>query len=56
MESVIYEGKLNGMVNAVAIISYPENTFPQPKSTPCMWVCTDVSLTTMQILDAYVKR
>lgn len=50
-----YEGKLNGMVNAVVLISYPENAFHDPKALRT-FVCTDVSLTTMKILDAYVER
>lgn len=50
-----YEGKLNGMVNAVVLISYPENAFHDPKALRA-FVCTDVSLTTTEILDAYVER
>ena len=50
-----YEGKLNGIDNAVVLISYPENAFHNPKGLRA-FVCTDVSLTTMEILNAYVKR
>ena len=50
-----YEGKLNGIDNAVVLISYPENAFHNPKALRA-FVCTDVSLTTMEILNAYVER
>ena len=39
----------------VVLISYPENAFHNPKALRA-FVCTDVSLTTMEILNAYVKR
>lgn len=50
-----YEGKLNGMDNAVVLISYPENAFHDTKALRA-FVCTDVSLTTEEILAIYVKR
>lgn len=50
-----YEGRLNGMDNAVVLISYPENAFYNPKAL-LAFVCTDVSLTTEEILEAYVER
>ncbi len=43
------------MDNAIVLISYPENAFHNAKALR-VFVCTDVSLTTEQILDAYVKR
>lgn len=50
-----YEGRLNGMDNAVVLISYPENAFHNPKALRA-FICTDVSLTTEEILEAYVER
>lgn len=50
-----YEDKLNGRVNTVVLISYPENAFHDPKALHA-FICTDVSLTTMKILDAYVEQ
>lgn len=50
-----YEGKLNRIDNAIVLISYPENAFHNPKALRA-FICTDVSLTTAQILDAYVER
>lgn len=50
-----YEGKLNGIDNAAVLISYPENAFHNPKALRA-FICTDVSLTTEEILDAYVER
>lgn len=46
---------MNGIDNAVVLISYPENTFHNPKARSAFG-CTDVSLTTKEILDAYVRR
>ncbi len=50
-----YEGKLNGIDNAVVLISYPENAFHNTKALHA-FVCTDVSLTTEEIPAVYVKR
>ena len=50
-----YEGKIKGTDNAVVLISYPENAFHNQKALRA-FVCTDVSLTTQEILDAYVER
>lgn len=50
-----YEGRLNGMDNAVVLISYPENAFHNPKALRA-FVCMDVSLTTEEILEAYAER
>lgn len=50
-----YEGSLNGMENAVVLISYPEDGFHEPKALRA-FICTDVSLSTHEILDQYVER
>lgn len=50
-----YEGKLNDVENAVVLISYPKEAFGQPKALRA-FICTDVSLTTQEILDTYVER
>ena len=48
-----YEGKLNGIENAVVLLSYPENAFGTPKSLRA-FLSTDVSLSTDEILSCYV--
>ena len=50
-----YEGKLNGIENAVVLISYPKDGFHEPKALRA-FICTDVSLSTREILDRYVER
>lgn len=50
-----YEGKVNGVGNAVVLLTYPENAFHSPKALRA-FLCTDVSLTTREILDSYVER
>ena len=50
-----YEGKLNGIENAVVCISYPEDCFKNPKSLRA-FISTDVSLETAAILDYYSRR
>ena len=50
-----YEGKVNGIGNAVVLLTYPENAFHAPKALRA-FLCTDVSLITREILDAYVER
>lgn len=50
-----YEGKLNGTENAVVLISYPKNAFHNPKALRA-FICTDVSLSTREILDRYIER
>ena len=50
-----YEGKVNGIGDAVVLITYPENAFHVPKALRA-FLCTDVSLTTREILDTYVER
>ena len=50
-----YEGKLNGIENAVVLLSYPEKAFGNPKALRA-FLSTDVSLTTEEILSYYVCR
>ncbi|MBP5718207.1 MAG: transposase [Abditibacteriota bacterium] len=50
-----YEGKLNEIENAVVLISYPEDAFGVPAALRA-FISTDVSLTTMEILNLYVER
>ena len=50
-----YEGSLNDIENAVVLISYPKDAFGLSSSVRA-FICTDVSMTTMEILDQYIKR
>ena len=50
-----YEGKLNGIENAVVLLSYPEKAFGKPKALRA-FLSTDVSLSTNEILFHYVCR
>lgn len=50
-----YEGKLNGVENAVVFLSYPEKAFGNPKALR-VFLSTDVSLSTDEILSCYVCR
>ena len=50
-----YEGKLNGIENAVVLLSYPEKAFGNPKALRA-FLSTDVSLSTDEILSCYVCR
>lgn len=50
-----YEGSLNGLETAVVLISYPKDCFHNPKDLRA-FISTDVSLSTREILDAYVER
>lgn len=50
-----YEGSLNGITNAVVLLSYPKNAFGQ-KQALRMFISTNVGLSTQEILDLYVKR
>ena len=50
-----YEGKLNGIENAVVLLSYPEKAFGNPKALRA-FLSTDVSLATNEILSYYVCR
>jgi len=44
-----YEGKLNGIENAVVLLSYPEKVFGKPKTLRA-FLSTDTSLSTDEIL------
>ncbi len=50
-----YEGKLNGIDNAVVLLSYPENAFGNAKALRA-FLCTDTSLDTATILRYYQNR
>ena len=50
-----YEGKLNGIENAVVLLSYPEKALGNPKALRA-FLSTDVSLSTDEILCYYVCR
>ena len=50
-----YEGKLNGIENAVVLLSYPEKAFGNPKALRA-FLSTDVSLSTDEILSHYACR
>ena len=50
-----YEGNLNGIENAVVLLSYPEKAFGKPKALRA-FLSTDVSLSTNEILSHYVCR
>ncbi len=50
-----YEGALNGIENAVVLISYPKDAFHTPKALRA-FISTDASLSTREILEKYVER
>ena len=50
-----YEGKLNGIENAVVLLSYPEKAFGNSKALRA-FLSADVSLSTDEILSYYVCR
>jgi len=50
-----YEGKLNGIDNAVVLLSWPERAFKNPKALRA-FICTDTSLETAAILEYYAQR
>ena len=50
-----YEGSLNGIENAVVLISYPKDAFHTQKALRA-FISTDVSLSTQEILNHYMKR
>ncbi|MEF2867667.1 MAG: transposase [Anaerobutyricum sp.] len=50
-----YEGNLNKISNAVVLLSYPEECFGNPKALR-VFISTNVSLSTQEILDSYAKR
>lgn len=49
-----YEGSLNGIENAVVLVNYPENVFPNSKVLRNI-ISTDVSLDIQEGLDRYVE-
>jgi len=50
-----YEGRLNGIDDAVVLISYPKDAFHNAKALRA-FICTDTSLTTDEILALYAER
>lgn len=50
-----YEGNLNGVENAVVLLSYPKDAFHVPKALRA-FISTDVSLSIREILDRYMER
>ena len=50
-----YEGSLNGIDNAVILISFPVGAMGNPKALRA-FISTDVSLSTQEILKLYVNR
>lgn len=50
-----YEGNLNGIENAVVLLSYPEKAFGNPKALRA-FISTNVALSTQEILSWYVCR
>jgi len=50
-----YEGRLNGIDDAVVLISYPKDAFLNAKALRA-FICTDTSLTTDEILALYAER
>lgn len=50
-----YEGELNGIPNGAVILSYPEEAFGNP-GVLRVFLSTDVSLSTLEILETYTQR
>lgn len=50
-----YEGSLNGIDNAIVLISFPAGAMNNPKALRA-FICTDTSLSTEEILNLYVNR
>ena len=50
-----YEGNLNGIENAIVLLSYPETAFGNPKALRA-FISTNVALSTQEILSWYVCR
>ena len=50
-----YTGNLNDIEDAVVLISYPKEAFGVPSAVRA-FICTDGSLTTMEILEQYIQR
>ena len=53
-----YEGKLNGISNAVVLLSWRAEAFKNPNAPQALraFICTDLSLDTGAILQYYAKR
>ena len=50
-----YEGKLNGVENAIVLITYPKDAFHNAKALRA-FICTDISLNTNEMLSIYKER
>ena len=50
-----YEGELQGIPNAVVVITYPKEMFGNPKALRA-FISTNVELSTQEILEMYTKR
>ena len=50
-----YEGNLNGIDNAIVLISFPAAEMSNPKALRA-FICTDAALCTEEILNLYVNR
>ena len=50
-----YEGKLNGLENAVVLMTYPKDAFHKPQALRA-FLCSDTSLSTEEILTYYQER
>ena len=50
-----YEGRLNGIDDAVVLITYPKDAFANPKVLRA-FICTDTSLSIDEILAVYMER
>lgn len=50
-----YEGNLNGIENAVVLLSYPEKALGNPNALRA-FISTDIAISTFEILDHYVCR
>lgn len=49
-----YGGELNGIANAVVVISYPKEAFGNPKALKA-FISTNAGLSALEILDTYTK-
>lgn len=50
-----YEGELNGIPNVAVILSHPKDALGNQKALQ-IFICTNVGLSTQEILDTYTKR
>ena len=51
----LYEGRLNGIENALVILSYPEGSIDERGALKA-FISTDVSLSATQVLNMYAER